>query len=702
VARQVLNLFSAPPANHPPAVWFRRVDTALLAGALVFSVFYAVIGWLTWHTVFGNTAPDGGCFSQLIGYPALLLSELTGGHLFQHAAVDNPAYGSLLPLHLRLLPTLLLSLGAGGAVFASSLTPTRRMVWVEGPRLLDGVEAEAKGLQTCQAELAGADPFISLAPRLPMAKTRLTRGILMVGSPGAGKTVVLLRLIKQMIDRNHRALIYDVKKDMTSYFAGMHGTVGLLSPWDGRRENLVWDIARDCRTPADADALAASFIPTNDKDPFWTNSARMLFSGTVRSLQDQYGISWGWDLLAERLNADIETFAECMEVHYPKAKALIADAKSQAANSILSTLSSFTALVDQLAAAWGDGRDRAGNPRPSLSFKAWAADGYPGKIRQIVMQSGPDKHSTAAFSSAIINLLTPTLLALPDDEKNRTIGIFLDELPSIGKIDFPALLERGRSAGIHLCATCQDFSQIESVWGVHVRKTLLSMFGTQIIFRMSASGSRQEIADNFGKAKWSVTAYNTADGGKVSTSVHEENQAVVPGYAIGELGPFKRKKTKKQPIDWGVSAMVALSASGGDVLTLDFDGLSLPKRRTPFKPARWTRGPGSPGVNPEPDLAERRMMERDETAKAAEMDREIEDAKAALLAEAAAKETERAAMQSAGGVEYAAEQADWSAARDGPEDFDASAPTASLKTTARERLLAGAKQSPLAQLGDKR
>jgi len=702
MARQVLNLFSAPPANHPPAVWFRRVDTALLSGCLVFSVLYLVIGWLAWHSIFGNPAPDGDCFGQLLGYPELLFSQLTGGHVFPHALVDNPATGSLLPLHLRLLPVLLLSLFAGVAVFVAGLAPHRRMQWVEGPKLIDGEAAGATGLQICDGELAGEEPFLWLTDALPMAKNRLTRGVLLVGSPGAGKTVVLLRLIKQMVDRNHRALIYDVKKDMTCYFMGQNGTVGLLSPWDGRRENLIWDIARDCRTPQDADALAASFIPTNDKDPFWTNSARMLFSGTVRSLQDQWGISWGWDLLAERLNDDIVTFAERMEVHYLKSKALIADPKSQAANSILSTLSAYTVLVDQLARAWGDGRDSAGNLRPSISFKAWAADGYPAKVRQVILQAGPDKHATAAFSSAIINLLTPTLLALPDDEKNRTIGIFFDELPSIGKIDFPALLERGRSAGIHLCATCQDFSQIEAVWGVHVRKTLMSMFGTQIIFRMSASSSRDEIADTYGKAKWSVTAVNTSDGGKGSISVHEENQAVVPSFAIGELGPFKCKKTKKLPLGWGVRAMVALSASGGDVLTIDFPGLSLPKRRTPFKPARWTRGPGLPGTNPEPSLAERRSMERDEAATAAEVDREIEDAKAALMAEAAAKEAERSAMHVAVGVEPTGQEADWSAARDAPAEISAGEPTASTKTTARERLLAGAKQSPLAQLGDKR
>lgn len=699
MARQVVNLFfQGIPANHPPAVWIRQVDHALLAGLATFLAVALALGWVTWRPLFGSPVPDGGLISQLFGYPCLVLSEITRGHLFRHAVVDNPAALSLVALHVRFLPVWLLSLAAGTAVFVSGLTPWRRMQWVSGPRLLEGKEAEAAGLRITGQELDGEEPFVWLHDALPIAKKRLTRGILMVGSPGGGKTVALLKLVRAMIDGahgGHRALIYDAKRDMTSYFLG--GSVGLMSPWDSR--SLVWDIGRDCRTPQDADGLAASFIPSNDKDPYWSNSARMLFAGSVRSLQDQYATNWGWDILSERLNDDMETFAERMSVHYAKAEALVAEG-SQTANSVLSTLAANTKIVDDLARAWGNGFDDAGNMRPSISFKAWAADGWPGKIRQIILQAGPDKHATAAFSSAIVNLVTPTLLSLPDDEKNRTIGIFLDELPSIGKIDFPALVERGRSAGIHVCCTCQDFSQIEAVWGPHVRKALTSMFGTQIVFRMSASGSRDELSETFGKAKWSITAVNSAGDGNASTSVHEENQAVVPSHAIGDLGLIKNEKL---PEGWGIRAMVALSASGGDVLLLDFPGVSMPKRRTPLRNARWTRGPALPGVAPEPSAAARRRMQA-QHQKAVEQAEQAEAARREETNREAAKKKEerrKAAMQrhlknpmdigDGPDFTYEPEERDhaaWAAARTEP------APPADPDSTALQRIRTGAKRVP--------
>ena len=612
MARQVLNLFLQPvPANHPPAVWIRRVDHALFAGLIVWVALDFLFAWIAWRS-FGaaHPVPDGGFFAQVMGYPSLMLSQLTGGHFFRYAKVDNPAAFDLVALHCRLFPAWLLSLLAGVWVFKQGLEPWCRMRHTEGPQLIEGPEAEVAALRMLTSELGGQAPALYLG-NLPICKERATRGVLMVGSPGAGKSVVLHPIIQGYIERNDRALIFDSKSDFTAAYLG--GTVALMSIWDSRSH--VWDIGRDCQTPADAAALAASFIPENDKDPYWTNGARMLFEGVLRSLQDQHGTNWGWAMLAERSSDEMSVFAERMEQHYKKASALISDPKSQAANNLLATVSGFTKLVDDLGRGWGDGQDSAGNMRPHFSFKDWIADGYSGRHRQVILQAGPDPHATASFASAIINVFIPALLspAMPDDP-NRTIGLILDELPAIGRIDFASAIERGRSRGIEVFCSVQDLQQVEARWSVHVRKTITSMFGTKIIFRMAPGESVQQIADDFGKARWSITAVSSNDSGS-TTSVHEENRAVVAPHEIGALG---KVQLKKFPLGWGIRAMVWLGGQTGDIYTIDFPGVASPKRRTPHRPAKWTRGPANPGQTPEPTRAAR-LREREDNGSAKQL-----------------------------------------------------------------------------------
>lgn len=605
MSREVVTLFcQSVPADHPPAVWIRRLDSALLLGGVAAGAVSLGVSAALWHV--GAHPPAGGLVSQWWNYPRLLMWSLDP-HAPMRLWADNPASYESTPaaLHWRLFPGFLAGIAAGIAAFKAGFTPWRRMRHIEGPRLLEGKEAMAAARQVLTQELKGPDGkpqegFLPIHPRLPwLHKTRFTRGVLMVGSPGSGKSTLLHLWLQEVFRANHRAFIFDTKADFTQGYLG--GSCILMCPWDKRSH--VWAIARDCVTPSDAAALASSLIPRNDKDPFWTTAAAMLLEGTLRSCQDQYGLDWDWLLLQERVNDELGPFAERMKEHYPKAVQLLGEGATS--QSIVATLAGFTAIVDQLAEAWGDGRTKAGTFRPHFSFREWIKDDYIGKARQVILQAGPTVQATEAFASSIINILAPAILSpsFPDAELQRSLLFFFDELPAIGRIDFAGLIEKGRSRGVCVFASCQDLQQIERVHGEHVRKTITSMFGTQFLFRMQPSKSRDEIADGMGKARWSITAVNTNEQGS-STSVHEENRAVVQPYEIGELG---KQVGRRYPGGWAIRAMV--SGVGPDILTLDFPGTPAPKRRSAHRAASWTLGPAKPGTKPEPTRSERRLAE---------------------------------------------------------------------------------------------
>lgn len=599
MARQVLNLFLQPvPADHAPAVWIRHIDIAFLSGFLVAMATYVILGWLLWRPILGHDVPDGG-LGQLASYPGVLLSLLSGGRLSPHALVDNPAAGEMGAVHWRLFPSLVVALLLGGLVLRSGLTPWRRMKHIDGPQLLDGKEAENAARRISASEVGSHEPFMSVHPLLPAAKSRWTRGVLLYGSPGSGKTVALIPIIEQLIAADHRSFIYDVKGDFTSYWLG--GSVALVCPWD--RRSLIWDLGSDVCTPSQAQTFSHALIEDAQGDgKFWSSAARQLLEGTLISLQNELGTNWGWHSLAERLTVDAPAFAERMTKHAPLAALLVLDPKSSTTSSVLATLAGYTKPVHDLARAWKDGEDdQTGEMRPSISFTAWAKDSYAGKHRQIIFQAGPDRAATTALGSAILNVLTPELVtsALPDDEMGRTICFVIDEMPSLGPIPFQALIERGRSKGVIFIGACQTLDQIEEVWGKETMRSLGSMIGTQICFRVQPSPGRDSLSEQFGKARWSVTAVSTSASG-TSTSVHEENRAVVQPHELSELGPVRGKRF---PLGWGVSAIVA--GIGNDLLRLEFPGVSPSKRRSAHRPAAWTMGPARPGMTPEPTAVER-------------------------------------------------------------------------------------------------
>ena len=119
-------------------------------------------------------------------------------------------------------------------------------------------------------------------------------------------------------------------------------------------------------------------------------------------------------------------------------------------------------------------------------------------------------------------------------------------------------------------------------------RSLGSMIGTHLVFRVQPSLSRDAISEQFGKSRWAITSVNTsgsASGANTNTSVHEEQRPVIAPHELTDrLGP---QKSKRFPLGWGILAIVA--GLGPDLLELDFDGVSFKKRRTPHRPARWTQ-----------------------------------------------------------------------------------------------------------------
>lgn len=568
------------PGNVAPSQPVRYWHRALLGGGFVFGVVYVGAMGIAW--LIPN--PDG----QLIRFTDALKGGLVTAYHFLTAGISARAparefielvsYHHPLATWTRIGVSLALAGYLAARVFLKEAKPVSNTWHLAGPQLMEGQEAivEARRRSLTPKEIE-ADPFaLSLHPELVLSKKQWSKHVIISGSTGSGKSVIINGLLEQLVQKKQAKLfLYDIKGAFTKVF----GRPIIVSPFDSR--SWTWDVASDVRTPTQAAAFAASLIPEGDgNSKFWTMAAQDLCIGCLRELQNTRPGDWGFPELAQLLRRPAAAMCEGMRHHYPRGAALVVNAESQTTASVLSTLGGFTRLIDDLATAWPTRGERP------FSVTQWVRDDYTGR-KQVVVQAGVDPVLTKAYISAMINVAVMEIdSSLEDNETGRGIYFVLDELTSAGRLNIDSLLDKGRSRGVVVVAGVQDHSQIELVYGDKLAQAFNSMVGTHI-YCMTKGEARAKLAAQLGKRKVAWRNH-----GK-DTQVHEESRSVVSPEQLTDALGFRQGKAYG-PERWGINAIVY---THGDPLLLCFPGKTYPKVRRDRKPAEWTTKPAGP-VNP--------------------------------------------------------------------------------------------------------
>lgn len=523
--------------------------------------------------------------SLLVFFPTALFS--LGGRDTLRALALDPAFYSTIdnPQWLAdwawLAMASLSGLAAGLFLGWVGLIPRSNQWVVSGPRLLEGKDARKEARRRSGSKKDQlADTFgMWLHPDLFLSKKILARSTLIAGSVGSGKTQILLALLKQIFAHPRTKLfLYDVKGDFTSKFK----SASLVSPFDSR--SRIWHVARDVRTSTQASAFADSLIPEDSgSGKFWTQAARQILLGVVRSLQNEKPEAWTWTDLAQRVSMRASEMAPILDKSYRKAYGLISNTEGQTAFNVIATLNGYTKVIDDLARAWPDyeRRDRRGRPR-LFSITDWAQDDYQGP-RHIIVQSGPDSGLAAAYIAAMVNVAVPAIISpqLPDNEGGRFLGFVFDEMSSVGKINFAPLVDKGRSKGVVFIAGFQDLAQLREIYGDNATKALSGMVGTHIICQVQMGETRDELSKLIGSQN--VAKMDHSPDAKLSN----DSRPVLYASQLTDMLGF-RKVRKRKPTDPGF-AIRALVQQGGDVLLLDFPGQPMPDLRAGQIAATWTK-----------------------------------------------------------------------------------------------------------------
>lgn len=567
---------SPPPAPSllrvRPGDW---IATSCIAGAVIGAFALAAV----WRPLPGMPLPRGA-LSEHIGYWLRSGAHALFPSLFAESARFYAAHLAGLPSAEKVgmaarclfascaaaMPAILLA--------APMLRPRDGVIHIRGSSRHAGPEAVARLAAKLRAQ-ARRRPDHQIAPGVDFPADLWTRHLLVVGGVGSGKSTAIKPLIDKIAQAREQMLIFDPKGEFTSGFGGP----SLIAPWDAR--SLAWDIATDMRNILDMRRFASCMV-RDSSDPMWSNAAKQLLVGLLVYLKGERGHAWGWRELSSLVALPQSELLPIMRRWHPEAVRAVEKASVTTAG-ILINLAAFCSPIFDLAEAWG-----SVPAERRISLVEWTLGRS--SFSQVVLQGhGSYSELTKSYVEGIVGIVSAIVnsVEMPDDPK-RKIWFIADEFAQMGKIPVRALFEVGRSRGVRCVVACQDFAQLEELYGAAMVKALIGMCGSILVGQMMPGETAEQLCKAFGAREVERVNLSTSHGAGSgrSTSISFSRDEV-PLYKPSELA----SRLGLTPDGKGV-AMILFT--GGEAYELVWPHYRIRSERLAHVPAPWLENAMAP------------------------------------------------------------------------------------------------------------
>lgn len=347
-----------------------------------------------------------------------------------------------------------------------------------------------------------------------------TNHTLLAGTTGAGKTQLIIRIVKQIVERNDRAVIYDKMRSFIALFFNPKTDV-LLNPLDKRCP--PWDAFHDARNLVEWMSIADSIVQADQEDSYWSDAARSVFAHTANRLAEvskQRGthptLSMLIHLLTRTSIAELHVFLKGTE-----AATHIDPAVEKMSGSVRSTLSRSVAPLGYIKDSTPE--------NPGFSIRRWMADDtLKGKV---FLTSREDLHPTLQPLLTMWMSLFNTSIMSQERSNERLCWFLLDELPSLGKL--PSLepaLAQARQYGAAYLLGIQVVSQLEETYGIKGAQTIMGLTRTKVVFNPEDPATAKVMSDAIGKTELlrrnegiSLGAKRIRDGVNMNAQITQEH-----------------------------------------------------------------------------------------------------------------------------------------------------------------------------------
>lgn len=368
---------------------------------------------------------------------------------------------------------------------------------------------------------------------LPLVKDSETRHILVAGSTGSGKTNLLHTILAQVEEQKQPAIVIDQTGEMISkYYNPERGDI-IFNPLDSRSK--TWNFWSDCSNKQALERFSKILMGFNTKvsgsnaDPFWTQSAEVIFNVCVEVLRKENKCSFK-DLDALIRCSDLKELQQ--KLHNTEASRYLQNEGKSTSMSILSVLNTNTRPLSYLT---------LNEHAEKFSLKQYFKEMKQGSQAWLFLATKP---SVRELTQPLIACLTELSLSMLVDggiNPNRRLWYVMDELSALGKL--PALsyiMSEGRKYGACVLSALQSVNQLYSNYGQHEGATIFGQFGTSFFFRNNEESATRMISNLCGTKTLYKQQKNTSFGANeyrdgISYNEQEKQQKLVDGSDLSNL-----------------------------------------------------------------------------------------------------------------------------------------------------------------------
>lgn len=340
---------------------------------------------------------------------------------------------------------------------------------------------------------------IPLTDRISINEVLALQHVLITGSSGTGKTVLLSRAIQSTKARGIKGICHGGKDgEMVARFYEPAKDY-IFNPLDQR--SIAINIFDFLAEQSDFDSVAATFVPSDaTREKFFTSSAKNLLSEILRFAYQR----------GDRNNAALWHYLNRprQELHrmlssIDSPSAVYIEAESPQSQSCLSTLKLHTKVLQYL---------RYQKSQQHFSLRDWITDEERGGM--IFLSSRvKQREALSPLMSFFIDRLATEVLSLRDHPNQIRIIFWVDEwgvLPPMPAIKM--LLQQGRSKGSVFVAGIQEKAQLDHIYGPETATSLINQFSTYVGFRMNDSNSAEFFSRLIGERETEQTQASFSSG----------------------------------------------------------------------------------------------------------------------------------------------------------------------------------------------
>jgi len=328
--------------------------------------------------------------------------------------------------------------------------------------------AELADERVVARQLRGVPSRFSVG-KVPIPVELETRGFLLAGSPGTGKSQTLTAALDALRKDGARAVVADASGIYTSrYF--QDGRDVIVNPFDSR--STKWSPLAELESAGDCPALAKSLVPDAEGPAAeWNGYAQTFVESLLEHCLDSSLTNS--DLFRLACVADLSELRQILSG--TPAAPLVGEGNERMFGSVRAIAASRMKFLQYL--------DPDAGTANGFSIRKHIINESPGWIFLLYQQQHRD--AMKALIGCAVDVAGRAVLSLPPSHERRVI-FALDELPLLGKVQsIIDLATNGRKHGSVLFAGLQTVAQVRESYGKETAQTLLACLGSWLVLRVS-------------------------------------------------------------------------------------------------------------------------------------------------------------------------------------------------------------------------